>query len=311
MNDINKDGVNLKYKVVSFYCFHSLTEEKIVSLIDDIKNHSSNHTILGTVLLSLEGINGTICGLSYEIDTLIFELKNQFPKKVMEIKYSYVDKQAFRKLKVKCKPEIVTMGIKKIDPNREVGNYINPLDWNEFVNDPNTLVIDTRNKYEICIGTFKGSLNPNTDNFRQFPLWVEKILRPLVNENPPKKIAMFCTGGIRCEKATSFLLKEGFSDIYHLHGGILRYLEVVPEKQSLWEGECFVFDQRVALDHQLSPGDHQLCYACGMPLNSEDRKELSYIRGVQCHYCKDLFTESDRLRFSERQKHYDKVLKGS
>ncbi len=298
----------LKYKVAAFYSFTSLSKEKISLIKNELINFADENNILGTIIIASEGLNGTVSGSINSLNTFMDILKDKLDAKRIEIKYSYNNKHAFRRFKIKQKVEIVTMGLDEINPNKEVGRYIEPRDWNEFISDPDTLVIDTRNKYEIGIGTFKGSLNPNTDSFREFPLWVEKELGSLLKERPQKKIAMFCTGGIRCEKATSLLLKNGFSEVHHLHGGILRYLEDIPEDESLWEGECFVFDQRVALNHQLLPGEHLLCYACGMPLSCENRKHKTYIRGVQCQYCKDLFTDEDRLRFAERQRHYDKHI---
>ena len=306
MTGLKKHFQEYEYQVAAFYCFNPLFVEQITSLQEKLTLNASENNILGTIIIASEGINGTVCGKARDIKILKDILTKHLTDKKIEFKYSYVDKQAFRKFKVKHKVEIVTMGRRKIDPRMEVGTYIIAKEWNDFISDPETIIIDTRNDYEIGIGTFKGSINPHTSNFSEFPSWVEEKLLPFLQENPGKRIGMFCTGGIRCEKATSFLVKKGISDVHHLQGGILRYLEDVPEKDSLWEGECFVFDQRVSLNHQLLPGDHLLCYACGMPLNSEDRNKLTYIRGVQCHYCKDSFSDSDRVRFAERQKHYDK-----
>ena len=308
MNEKDIDRRSCLYEVAAFYFFTFLSNEQLVSLKKELNSISSEKNILGTIIIASEGVNGTICGSSDDISSLRKILQNYVAPDQIEFKYSYVNRQAFRRFKVKHKVEIVTMGLSEIDPNKEVGKYIEPLDWNKFISDPGTILIDTRNKYEVGIGSFKGALNPDTNNFREFPLWVEEKLGPLVEKDPQKKIAMFCTGGIRCEKATSLLVRSGFSEVHHLHGGILRYLEVVPEEESLWEGECFVFDQRVSLNHQLHPGNHLLCYACGMPLNQKERKELTYIKGVQCLYCKDSFTDKDRIRFAERQKHYDNLI---
>ena len=311
MKKLKKDSADNKYQVAAFYCFSQLSEKEVSFLSRKLNSKASEKNILGTIIIALEGVNGTICGYIEDVESLIKILRNHFSRIRIDVKYSYTRNQAFRRFKVKYKPEIVTMGSGKIDPNKQVGKYIKPNEWNKLLNDPNTLVIDTRNEYEVSIGTFPGALNPHTDNFRQFPSWVDNVLRPFIQRNPNKRIAMFCTGGIRCEKATSFLIKQGFKDINHLEGGILRYLEFVPEEESLWEGECFVFDQRVALTHKLLPGDHHLCYACGMPLNSQERNSNNYIRGVQCEYCKGSFTEEDRSRFAERQKYYDnKALEG-
>ena len=300
---------NNQFQVAAFYCFFELSENRISSLKNKLIKHASESNILGTIILASEGLNGTVCGDISAVKKNINILNSILPEKEINFKLSYSKKQAFRRFKIKHKPEIVTMGVDKIDPNKEVGKYVDPKDWNKLASDSNTLVIDTRNEYEVGIGTFPGSLNPHTDNFREFPSWVREELKPYLKKNPKKKIAMFCTGGIRCEKATSLLLKEGFEDVNHLEGGILKYLEMVPKEESLWEGECFVFDQRVSLNHDLSPGIHRLCFACGMPLNPQERNSPSYIAGVQCDYCKGSFTDEDRARFSERQKYYDSKFK--
>lgn len=307
----DKSSVTYKYKVAAFYCFTSLEEEVITSLLDAVNTFALNNNVKGMVLFANEGINGTICGSLKGVASFFEEIKPSILKDKCEIKYSWCHKQAFRRFRARRKTEIVTMGIEKIDPNDLVGNYVNPPDWNEILDDPETIVIDTRNDYEIAVGTFEGALNPHTDKFSEFPRWVNETLRPLVEETKPKRIAMFCTGGIRCEKATSYLKKEGFTGVNHLQGGILRYLKEVSKHESRWKGECFVFDRRVALNHELLPGIHKLCNACGMPLSPEDRTKNNYVRGVQCHYCEDRFTAQDRLRFAERQKHIDGSLMNS
>ncbi len=195
------------------------------------------------------------------------------------------------------------MGVANVNPIEIVGEYVEPEDWNNFVDDSSTLMIDTRNNYEVSIGSFQGAINPHTETFRDFPTWVDQNLLHILEKGNYKRIAMFCTGGIRCEKSTSFLKSRGFSDVHHLRGGILRYLAEVPENESRWEGECFVFDHRVSVDHHLRPGSHKLCFACGMPLSPQDRNNKSYIPGIQCHYCENIFSDDDRERFKERQKH--------
>mgnify|MGYP003313150492 FL=1 len=227
----------------------------------------------------------------------------------INVKYSWTEKQAFRRFKARQKKEIVTIGLKQVNPAKSVGKYIKSCEWNEFLEDPDSVVIDTRNEYEIKIGNFAGALNPHTSSFREFPAWVQKHLKPLIKENPSLKIGMYCTGGIRCEKATSYLIDEGFSDVHHLEGGILKYLEDVSPEKSLWEGECFVFDQRVSLDHDLSPGSHTMCHACGLPISPEDLKKPTYIKGLQCEACVNKFTDSDRARFAERQRQIDEIMK--
>ncbi len=308
MNHSEKKELTYQFKVAAFYSFTELAEDTILLLSSDLSLIGNKYNIMGTILVSYEGINGTICGVQEGVDYLIEVINNICTCEPLELKVSWTDQQAFRRFKVRHKAEIVTMGISEVDPRHQVGEYVEPLDWNEFLKDPETLVIDTRNHYEVGIGSFEGAINPKTNSFREFPSWVEAFLRPLVSKTKPRRIAMFCTGGIRCEKATSFLKNQGFEGVHHLHGGILRYLEEIPESQSLWNGECFVFDQRVALNHDLLPGEHLLCYACGMPLDLNDRLKSSYIRGVQCHYCEKLFSDSDRARFAERQKQYDQRL---
>jgi UPF0176 protein len=188
-----------------------------------------------------------------------------------------------------------------------VGTHVPSDQWDALISDPDTLVIDTRNAYEVAIGTFAGAINPGTASFREFPAWVERELRPLVAERQPKAIAMFCTGGIRCEKATAYLQQQGFTGVHHLQGGILRYREETPEQDSIWRGECFVFDQRVALNHRLEPGEHSLCHACGQPLSPEDCQLASYEPGVSCRHCIDRFSDGDRARFAERQRQIDQA----
>ena len=305
MHDLQKLPYTDTYQVAAFYCFAPLDEKVIVSLLRQLTNLASEEQVRGTVLVAKEGVNGTICGPSKGVSLLLEILKRPLLEKTLEVKFSWTQTQAFRRFKVRRKLEIVTMGVFDVNPIDKVGDYVAPVDWNSLLYDPDTLVIDTRNQYEIAIGTFEGALNPQIDAFREFPDWVNKNLHQIVEERGPKRIAMFCTGGIRCEKATSYLLKEGFEGIHHLHGGILRYLEDVPVKDSRWSGECFVFDQRVALNHRLLPGVHRLCHACGMPLNPDERQSLSYVRGVQCSYCKDRYTEKDRARFAERQRQID------
>ena len=223
----------------------------------------------------------------------------------LEVKRSWANKPVFRRFKARRKKEIVTIGVDSVDPRTSVGTYVEPDDWNALVDDPDTLVIDTRNSYETAIGTFEGAIDPSTESFRDFPHWAESTLRPLVKEKGSKRIAMFCTGGIRCEKASSYLQQQGFGEVHHLRGGILKYLEQVPEAESRWQGECFVFDQRVALNHRLEPGEHSLCHACGLPVSAQQRELPSYIKGVQCVHCVDRFSDADRERFAMRQRQID------
>ena len=298
-----------KYKVAAFYNFISIIDEEILLIKEELTNLATNQKIKGTILLASEGVNGTICGTENSIAQFIETLEKLLKVSDINVKYSWSEKQAFRRFKARKKKEIVTIGLKEINPTKSVGKYIKACEWNQFLEDPDSVVIDTRNEYEIKIGNFKGALNPHTSSFREFPAWVQKHLKPLIEENPSLKIGMYCTGGIRCEKATSFLIEEGFSDVYHLEGGILKYLEDVSAEKSLWNGECFVFDQRVSLGHDLLPGSHRLCHACGLPISPEDLKKPTYIKGLQCDACVNKFTDSDRARFAERQRQIDEIMK--
>ena len=298
-----------KYTVASFYNFSSIIDHEILLIKEELTHLATNQEIKGTILLAYEGVNGTVCGTENAIVQFIETLEKLLKVSEINVKYSWTEKQAFRRFKARKKKEIVTIGIKQVNPSKSVGKYIKAGEWNEFLEDPSNVVIDTRNEYEIKIGNFKGALNPHTSSFREFPAWVQKHLKPLIEENPSLKIGMYCTGGIRCEKATSFLIEEGFSDVYHLEGGILKYLEDVSAEKSLWNGECFVFDQRVSLDHDLLPGSHRMCHACGLPISPEDLKKPTYIKGLQCEACVDKFTDSDRARFAERQRQIDEIMK--
>ncbi len=252
----------------------------------------------GTLLLAAEGINGTIAGTREGIDAVLAFLKSDPRLADIDHKESYDDHNPFYRMKVKLKKEIVTMGVEGIDPNKVVGTYVKPKDWNALIDDPEVLLIDTRNDYEYGIGTFRGAIDPHTTTFREFPAWVREHLDPARH----KKVAMFCTGGIRCEKASAFMLQEGFDEVYHLQGGILKYLEEVPEEDSAWEGECFVFDNRVAVDHHLEKGHYDQCYGCRHPITEEDKQSDRYVKGVCCPRCFDQLTEEQKARFSERQK---------
>ena len=298
-----------KYKVAAFYNFSSIIDHEILLIKEELTHLATKQEIKGTILLASEGVNGTVCGTENAIVQFIETLEKLLKVSEINVKYSWTEKQAFRRFKARKKKEIVTIGIKQVNPSKSVGKYIKADEWNEFLEDPSNVVIDTRNEYEIKIGNFKGALNPHTSSFREFPAWVQKHLKPLIEENPSLKIGMYCTGGIRCEKATSFLIEEGFSDVYHLEGGILKYLEDVSAEKSLWNGECFVFDQRVSLDHDLLPGSHRMCHACGLPISPEDLKKPTYIKGLQCEACVDKFTDSDRARFAERQRQIDEIMK--
>ena len=256
------------------------------------------HHVKGTLLLAKEGINGTIASDRKGIDALLAWLRSDPRFADLETKESYEKEMPFYRSKVKLKKEIVTMGIEGLDPKHIVGTYVKPKDWNALISDPEVLLIDTRNDYEVKIGAFKGAVNPETETFREFSLYVEKQLDPVKH----KKVAMYCTGGIRCEKSTAYLKEQGFEDVYHLQGGILKYLEEVPTEQSAWEGECFVFDNRVAVNHNLEKGQYDQCYACRYPITEEEKNSEQYQQGVSCPHCYDKVTEKQRQRFLEREK---------
>jgi UPF0176 protein len=306
------DGVQSDLLVAAFYAFTPLAEADQQELLSALPPLAQTEAVLGSVLIAAEGVNGTVCGPSLGVERLLALLRSELQLgdahyECLEVKRSWNPDQVFRRFKARSKREIVTLGQPQVDPRDSVGTYVDPQDWNALIDDPNTLVIDARNTYEVAIGSFAGALNPQTESFRDFPHWVDQELRPRVEREGPQRIAMFCTGGIRCEKASSFLQQQGFGEVHHLRGGILRYLEEVPEQNSRWQGECFVFDQRVALNHQLERGDYCLCHACGLPVSSEQQTLPSYIKGVQCLHCIDQFTEADRRRFAMRQQQIDQL----
>ena len=258
--------------------------------------------VKGTVLLAAEGVNGTIAASPEGIDTALAALRALPGANALEAKFSDADENPFLRLKVRLKQEIVTMGVPGTDPNSLVGTYVTPEEWNALISDPDTVLIDTRNDYEYAIGTFEGAIDPETKTFREFPDWFRAFREKLEAEGRKPKIAMFCTGGIRCEKATSFVKAEGIEDVFHLKGGILKYLEDVPEEQSLWRGECFVFDERVSVKHDLTPGEYDMCHACKRPITEDDKKGNAYVPGVSCPHCIDEMTPDQKRRFAERQK---------
>ena len=288
--------------VAAFYRFAPMAD--LPALQQELQALAQAAAVRGTILLAPEGVNGTICGPEAGVQEVLARLRQLPGLERLAAKFSQAPQQAFHRLKVRLKREIVTMGQPGVQPYlaSTVGAHVPPAQWDALIRDPGTLVIDTRNRYEVAIGSFEGAIDPRTDNFREFPQWVERELKPLVAERQPRAIAMFCTGGIRCEKATAYLQQQGFEGVHHLEGGILRYLEERPEEGSSWRGECFVFDQRVAVNHRLEPGEHSLCHACGLPLAPADRALVSYEEGVSCLHCLDRFTATDRARFRERQR---------
>jgi UPF0176 protein len=264
----------------------------------EILHVCNENNICGTLLLAHEGINGTIAGSRQSIDKILDFLRSYPPLKDLEHKESFADEAPFYRMKVRIKKEIVTIGLPEVNPNETVGTYLSPAEWNEVITDPDTLLIDTRNDYEVAIGTFKGAINPQTESFREFPAYVQNSFK----KQKHRKIAMFCTGGIRCEKASAYMKQLGFEKVFHLKGGILKYLEEMPEEKSLWRGECFVFDQRVAVKHGLEIGSYELCPSCRHPINEEDKKSLKYIEGVTCHNCHDTLSAEKKAAAAERHK---------
>ncbi|GAA3909697.1 rhodanese-related sulfurtransferase [Halomonas cibimaris] len=278
------------YKFVTLDDFEALREPLRQAMLDN--------GVKGTLLLAREGINGTVAGSREGIDALLAWLAADSRLADIDHKESHCDAPPFYRTKVKLKREIVTMGVDGIDPNDTVGTYVEPEDWNDVIRDPEVLVIDTRNDYEVEIGSFKGAMDPQTATFREFPDYVRRHYDPAKH----KKVAMFCTGGIRCEKASSFMLKEGFDEVFHLKGGVLNYLEKVPENDSLWQGECFVFDNRVTVRHDLSEGEFEQCHACRRPISAEDMRDPAYEPGVSCPHCIDALPEKTRASARERQR---------
>ena len=295
------------YKIVSLYSFFPFQENLIIYLKKKLLEIENENDLSGLFIFASEGINGTICAEKNVIDIVINLLNKYADNRSLNIKVNFSKNKVFKKLKIKIKKEIVTMGVPKIYPSEDNGTYINSVDWNKLIKHQNTIVIDTRNHYEVSVGTFQNSINPNTRNFSEFPSWVDDNLDRHLENKDSTNIAMFCTGGIRCEKATSLLKKKGYKNIYHLQGGILQYLNDIPEEENLFEGECFVFDKRVALNQELEKGSYSICHACGMPVSIQDQKRKEYRKGIQCHFCIDQFSDNDRKRFEERQKQIDRL----
>ena len=285
-----------KYLTCALYKFVSLPD--FAELQAPLQKVMADNNVFGTLLLATEGINGTIAGLPTDVQAVLEWLKQQPLLSGIDQKNSYHSDIPFYRTKVKLKKEIVTMGVEGIDPRQVVGTYVKPSDWNALISDPEVVVVDTRNDYEVEIGTFKNAIDPQTKTFRDFPAWAGENL----NKEKHKKVAMFCTGGIRCEKSTAYMKEQGFDEVYHLEGGILKYLEEVPQDQTLWEGECFVFDNRVAVGHDLKRGSYDQCHACRMPITEQEKQSKFYQQGLACHHCHDVVKDDRKARFAERQK---------
>jgi UPF0176 protein len=282
--------------VVALYKFVPLPDYR--EMREPLLTFCRDHQLRGTLLLAEEGINGTVAGTREAVDALLERLRSDPRLEDMEHKESLHEARPFLRMKVKLKKEIVTLGVEGIDPNRRVGTYVEADQWNALVDDPGVTLLDTRNEYECAIGSFRGAVDPGIRNFRDFPGWVSANLDPAEH----RRVAMFCTGGIRCEKASAFLLEQGFETVYHLRGGILKYLEETPVEDSAWEGECFVFDDRVAVDQGLRRGSYDQCHACRHPISAEDRRSEYYDPGVSCPHCHASSSDAQRERFAERQK---------
>ncbi|WP_281213444.1 rhodanese-related sulfurtransferase [Shewanella insulae] len=285
-----------QFVVCALYKFVSLPDFE--TLQQPLLKEMESLGIKGTLLLASEGINGTVAGSQAGIDGLLAWLDAQPGLDNIVYKLSFDDEMPFYRTKVKLKKEIVTMGVEGIDPREVVGTYVKPKDWNKLISDPEVLLIDTRNDYEVNIGTFKNAVDPKTQTFREFPDYVKQNLDPKQH----KKVAMFCTGGIRCEKSTAYLKEQGFDEVYHLEGGVLKYLEEVQPEESLWEGECFVFDNRVSVNHRLEKGQYDQCNACRLPITEADKQSEHYVQGVSCPHCIVKLSDKQRKRFVERER---------
>ena len=299
-NYLNTNNSTLdKYIISTFYKFLVLENYKELKIKFDKSLSKTN--IKGTILLANEGVNGTIAGSKSDLKKFFLYIDKFTQFKDITPKFSSSNKNPFLRMKVRLKKEIVTIGIPEVSPSNLVGKYLNVEEWNEFLNESNSMIIDTRNNYEVSIGTFKNSINPKIKSFRDFPKWVQKNL---IDKKVSKesKIGMFCTGGIRCEKSTSYLKQLGFENVFHLDGGILKYLENVKSDENEWRGECFVFDYRVSLNNSLEKGEYEMCYACRMPLSKENKKNKHYLKGQSCEYCYNQTTIKQKKRFNEREK---------
>ena len=299
MNELKQniqEPTGQNFKVAAFYHFAALNDFE--SMRGPLQQRCEDLGLMGTILLAHEGINGTVSGPEQGIDRLLARLREDSRLAALKHKISWTVEQPFHRMKIKLKKEIVTMGVEDIDPNSIVGTYVEPEDWNRLIARDDVRLVDTRNKYEYNLGTFAGAEDPETDSFREFPEWVDNHL----DVERDQHVAMFCTGGIRCEKATGYLLKNGFKNVYHLDGGILKYLEEIPVEESSWRGECFVFDNRVSVDHDLQRGEYELCPACRMPISDEDKASDKYEEHVSCPACYGQVTAEKRSGLLERAK---------
>lgn len=284
------------FRVAAFYRFAAIADPR--ALREELRVLTCELDMRGTILVAAEGLNGTVAGAPGAIARLVDHLRNLPDFASLEVKYSEAPHMPFHRMKVRMKREIVTMGVESLDPAGGAGRYVRPADWNALIDDPDTVVIDTRNEYEVALGTFAGSLDPRTASFREFPQWARENAGRLRG----RRVAMFCTGGIRCEKATAYMRSLGVKEVFHLEGGILKYLEDVPAEQSRWQGECFVFDERVAVGHGLDIGEARLCRGCRRPLTVEDRLSPLFAEGISCARCHGDRSDTDRERYAERHR---------
>ena len=300
MEQSDTTGTDLPISISALYRFTRFDD--CTALREPLAAICAAYGVKGTLLIAPEGINGTIAGADAAIDAVLAHIRTMPGCADLEHKSARVATMPFLRLKVRIKREIVTMGQPDIDPLADAGHYVAPADWNALIAAPGTIIIDTRNDYEVAVGSFAGAVDPKTQAFSDFPAWFRTHREALLGSGPPPKVAMFCTGGIRCEKATAFLKSEGLDDVYHLQGGILKYLETIPADQSLWDGECFVFDERVTVGHGLAQGTHELCRACRTPLNPDSRASVEYVAGVSCPACYATRTEAQRAGYAERER---------
>ncbi len=299
---MNQSTPRRNLQVMALYRFFAVRDPQ--ALRDRLIPLCEGLAIKGTLILATEGINGTVAGTSEAIAELVAELRRLNGFDGAEIKYSTASEMPFRRMKIRVRREIVTMGVPDIDPSSGRGAYVDPRQWNSLIADPDTIVVDTRNRYETAVGTFEHAIDPETDSFRDFPGWVAENQNHLQG----RKIAMFCTGGIRCEKATAYVKSLGIDNVFHLKGGILKYLEEVPPEESRWRGECFVFDERVTVTHGLAEGEASLCRACRHPLTPDERNSPEYVAGISCPHCRAARTDDDRNRYAQRQKQVERAL---
>ncbi|RBM06824.1 oxygen-dependent tRNA uridine(34) hydroxylase TrhO [Novacetimonas cocois] len=299
LHDVASDA-DLPVRIAALYQFTPMADP--VALRGVLERECVAQGVRGTLLLAAEGINGTIAGSDAGIGHVLSHIRALPGCADLDVKETRAANLPFHRMKVRLKREIVTMGVPGIDPRHDAGHYVEAAQWNDLISDPDTIVIDTRNDYEVAVGTFAGAINPRTRTFREFPDWFRARRAELLSQGRVPKIAMFCTGGIRCEKATAFVRAEGIDNVFHLRGGILKYLETVPRAQSLWEGECFVFDQRVTVTHDLERGTHELCHACRMPVSVADQASPHYVPGVSCPACHDRRDATRRARYAERER---------